>query len=378
MRKVAVLFGGGSCENEISVLTGVFVMNVLDRDKYQIYPVYLHTDGKMYTSPKMQDLATFKEEKYAEFTRVFFESGGLYAFQEGKKRIKKLAQIDVALNCCHGGFGEGGGVAALMQYNRIPFASPELTASGVLLDKSLTKTFMRGLNIPTVDCIRANEKDYRKRGAFLLKSVASRLKYPVIVKPAHLGSSIGITVAENEEEVKKAIEVAFSLDDCVIIEKYLKGKKDVNCAVYSVGGETIVSEVEEAFGDGLYSFDEKYVKKEIDPNELKAPMRGNKGGMYAMNKEIRDKIRAYTKTIYKRMNLKGVVRMDFLVADDKVYLCEVNTVPGSLAYYFFRERITDARAFFSELIEEAIVQAKEEKKKPLTTGILHTVQFTRK
>lgn len=375
MRKLAVLFGGGGCENEISVLTGVFVMNVLDREKYEIYPVYLHTDGKTYTSQKMQDLATFKEGKYADFTRVFFENGNLYAFWENKKKIKKLARIDVALNCCHGGFGEGGGVSALMQYNCIPLASPDLTPSGLFLDKCLTKTFMRGLNVPTVECIRANEKDYRKRGAFLLKSVASRLKYPVIVKPAHLGSSIGITVAENEDEVKKAIETAFSLDDCVLIEKYLKGKTDVNCAVYSVGGETVVSEVEEAFGDGLYSFDEKYVKRGYNPNDFKAPLSANGGGMYKISKEIRDKIRAYAKTIYKRANLKGVVRMDFLVAEDKAYLCEVNTVPGSLAYYFFCERISDARGFFTELIEDAVAQSKEEKKKPLTTGILKTVGF---
>jgi D-alanine-D-alanine ligase len=97
--------------------------------------------------------------------------------------------------------------------------------------------------------------------------------------------------------------------------------------------------------------------------------------MYKINKEIRDKIRAYAKTIYKRANLKGVVRMDFLVAEDKAYLCEVNTVPGSLAYYFFCERISDARGFFTELIEDAVAQSKEEKSKPLTTGILKTVGF---
>ena len=284
-------------------------------------------------------------------------------------------KIDVALNCCHGGLGEGGGVSAMMEWNEIPLASPDLTASGVFMDKSMTKLLMRALNIPTVDYIRVNERDYEKRGAFLLKSVENRLKYPVVVKPAHLGSSIGISVAKNEEEMKLALRNAFTLDSRVVIEKYLEEKQDVNCAAYSLNGEIFISEPETAFGDGIYSFEDKYVRRSAD---VGTPMTGKGGGRYLLNGELREKIRAYTRTVYKRMNLQGAVRMDFLVSDGKAYLCEVNTVPGSLAYYLFCERIVDARSFFSDLLEDALSRKNAEGKKLVTTGILHSVRWKSK
>ena len=374
MRKVAVFFGGKSCENEISVLTGVFVLSLIDREKFSVFPVYIHTDGGAYTSPKMADLNVFREKKYSSFERIFFDGGVAYAFNGGKK-VKRLAKIDVAINCCHGGLGEGGGVSALCEWNGIPLASPDLTSSGAFMDKCTTKLIARALNVPTVDSIRVNEKDYEKRGAFLLKSMERRLKYPVVVKPAHLGSSIGITVAKTEEETKKALETAFRLDTRALIEKYLPEKQDVNCGAYEIDGEIFVSEPEYAFGEGIYSFEDKYVKRKSD-TERAIPLK--EGGRVAMNGELRDKIRAYTKTVYKRMNLKGAVRMDFLVSDGKAYLCEVNTVPGSLAYYLFCERMIDAKNFISALLEDAVRRGAEEKKEVLSTGILKSVRWKNK
>ena len=371
--RVAVLFGGKSVENEISVLTGVFVMNVMDKEKYQIIPLYVHTDGGMYSASEMTDLRVFKKKDVAAFKRVFLDGGILYTWNSTRKKVKAVGKVDVILNCCHGGLAEGGGVAALAEWNGIACASPDLTASGVFMDKCTTKLFMRALGVPTVDYIRVNERDYQKRGAFLLKSIEGRLKYPVVVKPAHLGSSIGIAVARNEQEAKTAIESVFALDDRAIVEKYLADKLDVNCAACMIKGEICVSEPEIAFGAGVYSFEEKYVKRTSDGMAGKMTENGQKdGGRYAIKGELRDKIRSYTKTIYKRMNLFGVVRMDFLVHNAQAYLCEVNTVPGSLAYYLFCERVSDARTFFGDLVDEAIVQKSEEKKLPMT-GILDGV-----
>ena len=375
MRKVAVFFGGRSCENEISVLTGIFLLNVLDREKFSPIPIYIHTDGGMYTSPSMTELNAFKEKKLSKFEKIFFNEGSVYALNAKKGKIKKLAKIDVAINCCHGGLGEGGGVSALAEWNGIPLASPDLTSSGVFMDKGLTKLIARALNLPTLDYIRVNQADYEKRGAFLLKTVNSRLKYPVIVKPARLGSSIGISLAKNEEEVKDALSSAFALDDRVIIEKYLEKKTDVNCAAYSIDGRIIVSEPELAFGEGIYSFEDKYVRRTSDHG---APMTAKGGGRYALNGELREKIRSYTRSLYKRMGLQGAVRMDFLVSGGKAYLCEVNTVPGSLAYYLFCERITDARQFFTDLLEDAFKRGRESKKELVTTGILNSVHWKTK
>lgn len=368
MRKVAVFFGGKSCENEISILTGVFVLNVLDREKYQIFPVYIHTDGGMYFGKNLSDLSVFKKGNFSGFDRVVLDGGILYSIYPAKKKMKKITKIDVALNCCHGGLGEGGGVSALMESNGIPLASPDLVSSGVFMDKGMTKLFAQALNIPVLDYLRVNEEDYLRRGAFLLKNIHTRLKYPVVIKPSRLGSSIGITVARTEEEAKIALDSAFLLDDRVIIEKYLEDKKDVNCAACRIRGEICVSDAEEAFGSGVYSFEEKYVKRTVD--------RTKGGERAAVLGELRDKIRAYTKTIYRRMNMQGVVRMDFLVSGNDVYLCEVNTVPGSLAYYLFCERVSNARSFFTDLIEEAVTSAKT--KKIISTGILKKVKWMSK
>lgn len=375
MRKVAVFFGGKSCENEISILTGVFILNLLDREKYIPFPIYIHTDGGMYTSSDMTNLNVFKEKRVSSFERIFLDGGSVYALNEKKSRAKRLAKIDVAINCCHGGLGEGGGVSALTAWNGIPLASPDLTSSGVFMDKGMTKLIARALNVPTVDYIRVNEKDYERRGAFLLKSIRSRLKYPVIIKPAHLGSSIGITLAQNEEEVKSALADAFTLDDRVIIEKYLTKKQDVNCAAYSLHGKIILSEPELAFGEGVYSFEDKYLRRSSDHG---TPISSKEGGRYAVSGELREKIRSYTRTVYKRMNLQGAVRMDFLISEGKAYLCEVNTVPGSLAYYLFCDRIIDARQFLSDLVETAWEEGQQSEKKLVTTGILHSVRVKTK
>ena len=204
----------------------------------------------------------------------------------------------------------------------------------------------------------------------MLKNIGARLGFPVVVKPARLGSSIGITIASDEEGLKEALANAFELDARVLIEPFLKEKQDVNCAAYMMNGEIFVSEPESAFGEGVYSFEEKYVKRKAEED-----MAWKGRGRHALNADICEKIRAYTKTIYKRMGLNGVVRMDFLVSEGKAYLCEVNTVPGSLAYYLFCERVTDAQAFFGDLLEEAIRANAALKKKTITTGILKTVKW---
>ena len=364
MVNVLLLFGGKSCENEISILTGVFAYNLIDRAQFFPVPVYIHTDGKWYTSEKMGDLDTFKKGDFSSFERVIVSGGALYEWKEkkGGGKLVKKCEIGVALNCCHGGLGEGGGVSAAMALCDIPLASPDIAPSAVFLDKSLTKLLAKALGVPTVDYFKVGESDYQKRGAFLLKNIGTRLGFPVVVKPAKLGSSIGISVAENEEEAKLAIEAALLLDDCVLIEKFLKTKRDINCAAYTLNGEIILSEPEEAAsGAGIYSFSDKYVKPK--PKTAKK---------LPLSKETREKIRSYTRTLYKRVGFKGVVRMDFLLSEDKIYLGEVNTVPGSLAYYLFCERLTDAKAFFSDLIKEGL--KKGEEKKILSTGVLRTVK----
>ena len=364
VKNVAVFFGGDSAEREISVLTGLFVLNVLDKTKFSPIPLYLHSDGGIYTSRQMTSVEFFKEFCVKKAERVILDGKRLLVVGK-RQKCKELAILDVAINCCHGGLGEGGGVSALAELSGIPLASPSVAPSGIFLDKALTKVLAKGLNIPTVDWIRVRENDYRKRGAFLIKNIGTRLSYPVIVKPCMLGSSIGIQVANTEEELDQALQTAFELDSVAVIEKFLEEKADVNCAAYKRGGEVFVSEPEIASqGKGVYGFEEKYLRSDGE--------RFKSGKIPLTEKELAQKIRSYTKTLYKKTNLNGVIRVDFLISGKNVYLSEVNTVPGSLAYYLFCDRLTGAREFFTDLLEEAVNTF--EKKKTLETGILRTVK----
>ena len=371
MRKVAVLFGGKSCEREISILTGVFTYNLIDRELFEPIPVYFHSDGKAYSSSKMNSVEFFKNFNIEACDEVVFECGELHKIR--KSRLKPLAKIAVAINCCHGGFGEGGGVSAMMEWNNIPLASPPVAPSGVFLDKSMTKLVAKGLGIPVLDYMRITESDYKKRGRFLLKNIQSRLGFPVVVKPARLGSSIGITVAGTEEEAESALETAFAFDDLAIIERYLEKKSDINCAVCRRRGEILVSEPEIACnGEGIYSFEDKYLKRN---GLLNGKGRGQVRGIDEKTAEL---IKNYTKTLYRKTDMRGVVRMDYLLSEGEVYLSEVNTVPGSLAYYLFFERLTDAKRFFTDLLLEAITKSKEPPKLCPETGVLDGLRLKRK
>lgn len=365
MKKIAVVFGGGACEREISVITGTFACNLLRGEKYDVVPLYLDENGSWLTSSDFFEIERFRAGTHLKRAKkVFLQGKELFEICSKGSRLKKVCRLDGALNCCHGGLGEGGGVSAVFEMQGVPLASPPVAPSAVCMDKAMTKLFSKALNIPVVDGMRVKEQDYAKRGEFLLKNIARRLKFPVIVKPNRLGSSIGIAVAYNEEAVRSALNAAFELDDCVVIERFLTDKKDVNCAAYSVDGEVYVSEAEEAFSshDGVYGFEQKYIKKEQ-----------KSGGRCLLTGSLRQKIRAYTRTVYKRLNMRGVVRVDFLVQGDKVYLSEVNTVPGSLAYYLFCDRISEAKGFFEALVDDALAEEQNPKKKLVTTGILQTV-----
>ena len=259
MRKnVAVIFGGRSCENEISVITGTMAANLLDAERYAVFPVYIAQSGAMYTGEMLRDTAFFRggdlDKKCA---RALFFDGKLFEMR-GRKR-RELCEVDCALNCCHGINGEHGPVAGLLRLNGIPDASPDMAASALFMDKAMTKLIAKALNIPALPFFRISEGEYEKRGAMAVKCVEERLGYPVIVKPARLGSSIGVAVAEDRARLTFAIEAGFAYDTLLIAEKYLPERREINCAAYRGGDEIVVSECEEPKTEHkLLTFGDKY------------------------------------------------------------------------------------------------------------------------
>lgn len=358
-KTVAVLFGGPSFEHDISVLTGVFVLNILKRQKYNLLPVYIDREGDFYTSPEMFDVGSFSGEKRASFTKILFVRGTVCRF--GKK-LKPIARVDCAFNCCHGGWGEGGGVAALMRMYDIPLASPDAALSGVFMDKVLSKPLIAGMDIPFVRYTALEEEDFLRDEAGEAARVEQALGFPVIVKPARLGSSIGVSVAHDRRELVEAAALGFAFDERLLVEEYLPDKRDINCAAYAAGGEVHVSECEEPLSkEEILSFREKYL----------AGGKTRKSTFPAVLPEgVAEKIKEYTRRIYKELNFSGMVRADYLVSGGKVYFSEMNTVPGSLSYYLFTEKFSAAGELFASLIEEAMRAAARGKKAYPSTGVL--------
>ncbi len=357
---VAVFFGGNSNEHEISVITGMLAVNLLRAAGYAVVPVFLPRTGGMMSSDRMRSVGDFRTAP--DFPYVRLENGGLVR-EKGRKRAQK---IDVALNCCHGGMGEDGTLSALLRYHGVRTASPEAPVSAVFMNKRLSKLAARGMGLPVLPALCVREGTWKHEKDKTLRDIEA-FGYPVVVKPCRLGSSIGISVARDAAGLERALALAFRLDDDALVERYLEGKRDVNCAAFCTDGACRLSPLEEVFsGADVLTFAEKYEgegkRTSVMPAELPAP--------------VADKIREIMQTLCENFDVRGVVRGDFLVSGEEVYFNELNTVPGSLACYLFGDTLTENKRFLTALVEEAL-HAPRREKEVLVSGILNGAVFTR-
>lgn len=348
MPTVAVFFGGRSNESEVSVITGMLVCNLLRGGSYRVLPVYLPPEGGMVTADFRAVEEVVRPKKPPLPVRV---EGGTLVRAKGRGRV--VARFDVALNCCHGGMGEDGTLSALLAWHGVPLASPAMPESAVFMDKWLTKIAARGLDIsvaPAV-CLKEGEDGAAK---------AEEVGYPLVVKPVHLGSSIGVTVVHAPEELDAALALAFELDDAALLEKYFEGRRDINCAAARIGGEVRLSQPEEVFSAGdVLTYREKY--EEGRGSQCPADL----------SEEIALRIRAATHTLYEAFGMRGIVRADFLVVGEEVFFNELNMVPGSLAGYLLGGTLSGTRRLLEEVIADALARPKAQK------HIIHTGILTR-
>lgn len=350
-RNIAVIFGGISNENEISVITGTMAANVLKSGGDTVIPLYISQSGEIFTGAGLTDINNFKHGGYKVFPRAIVAEGGIYVLNR-RGRPKKFVRVDVALNCCHGGTGEGGGICGLCALNKIPLASAGLFESAAFMDKYYTKLVLGALGVKIAPFVYIrNLPDFAE---------AEKLGYPLIIKPAKLGSSIGVERADDTAALECAVQSAFVYDDGVIAEKFFEDKREINCAAYFSNGKAVTSECEEALsGAGIFSFDDKYTGsgKSVLPADIPAP--------------IAEKVKNTTAEVYEKLGMRGIVRFDYILSGGEVYLSEINTVPGSLSYYLLSNGFKD----FYPVLQAVIIQAEEDykkssEKKILTTGIL--------
>jgi D-alanine-D-alanine ligase len=336
MKKVAVFFGGESVEHDISVITGIMTLNSLDKERYMPIPVYIGKDGGWYSGEQLFDLDAIKNLDLKKLDRVTLVGGENLLYKIKGKKLKPIASIAVAINCMHGERGEDGSLLGALVMSKIPFASPPMLASSVCMDKRFTKTVMKGLSVSVLPFVYAVSQED-------LKKVNGKLNFPVIVKPNKAGSSIGISIAKDFEELKSAFIFARRYGEGVIIEEKLENFIEINCAGYLTEKGVKVSLLEQPVGrTNILSFSDKYEGgKRIFPAKL--------------SKKLTEKIRGITKKVYLELGAEGIIRIDFFVVGEKVYLNEINTVPGSLAYYLFTQTLKG----FSEILNELISVAEK-------------------
>ena len=355
MKKILVLFGGDSVEQDISIITAIEALGNVDREKYKVYPVYISDRWYLGDFASVDDFCPFESKLYKN---VVLAEGFLCEIKGAK--IKKLIRPSAALLCTHGGTGENGALQGLLELNRIPYTSPYILQSALGMDKAVSKQIFENmiLNIPKYVSLTKSEYVYDKQQT--VSYIETFIDYPMVIKPCSQGSSIGISVAHEPKELLTALDVAFYYGDKAVVEKEINDFIEVNCACYSKNGRIVVSETERPVCDGeILSFSDKYVGGEKSKATRIMPA--------DVGDDVNALIKATSKRIYCELGLKGVVRFDFLVSGTKVYINEMNTVPGAFANYLFKPLGIDYKTLLSDLIEEADY---ENKKIEFKSGVL--------
>lgn len=337
---VAVFFGGDSVEHEVSIISAVQAMTHLNREKYNVIPVYLSKSGIMYTSAAMFEINNFKniDELIAKSRIAEISNNGEGVILKTNKKNdfsgKKPIKLDVAFPIVHGTNCEDGSLQGYFETLRIPYVGCDVLSSSVGMDKAIFKSVLRTAGIPVLDCIRFSSTDYSEFSKTIIQRINSSVGYPLIVKPVNLGSSIGISKVNSESDLSSAIENAFTYSDSVLIERAVQNLREINCSVIGDSDECTASPCEEPFGtDEILSYEDKYTNssktKGMASLKRKIPAE--------IPNDLTESIREFACRTFKAIGANGVVRIDFLMDNQskEVFVNEINTIPGSLAFYLW-------------------------------------------
>lgn len=355
MKNIAVFFGGTTVEHDISVITGVMMLHAIDRLVFNPIPIYIDSNGEWFSGDALFEIENFKQLDYKKLKKVFIKNGENKLYQLKGKRIKEVCAIYSALNCLHGERGEDGSLSGLLNLSNIPLCSPSLISSGIAIDKDITKKILKGIGIKTVkgEVIKTEQEAEKIKG---------RINYPCIIKPCSLGSSIGIESVKTPQEFIEKVRLAFRYDTKILVEKKLTNIIEINCACFrDERGKLVVSECERpVYKDDILSFSDKYENGERE-FPAKIPL--------STSIQIKD----ITEKIYSELDFSGIIRIDFFVKGEEVFVNEINSVPGSLAYYLFTDSLKEFSSILTGLIFSSVkeVSKKSTLIKQVKTSVLN-------
>lgn len=362
---IGVFFGGRSTEHEISVISASQAMHAINRDKYDVTPIYISKQGKWYTGEALLDIANYRDVPalLAKVEEVYMEPCyGDYNLYKKKKSMfgsNVLTHLDVVIPVLHGSNGEDGIFEGVLESIGIPFAGCNTLSSANGMDKITMKMILQACDIPVVDYVWFTDKQWYAQRDALIKKIEDKIGYPVIVKPANLGSSVGIGRATNREELIEKVDGAEIYSTRIIVEDMVEDLQEINCSVLGDCDEYQASVLEEPIKSGeILSYEDKY-------------MGGTKGakGMQASQKRIpaelpeeeTKRIQYLATETFRVLSCHGVSRVDVIV-DRKtrdIYVNEINTIPGSLSFYLWEATGISFEQLMDRLVQLALKRKRE-------------------
>ena len=382
---IAVFYGCRSVEHEVSIISAVQAMRAINRDKYDVTPVYVTKEGEMYTGDCL-----FSIEEYRNLPELFKKCDKVYFVRSGEKVVmkyensglfskKKERSIDIAFPVVHGTNCEDGTMQGYFEYLGIPYVGCDILSSAVGMDKAVFKDVVKRAGVPVLDSIEIRAREYTLNKEAINERLIKEIGLPLIVKPVNLGSSVGITKVSEEGKLDEAISLAISFSDKVLIEKAINNLREINCSVLGDADSCEASVCEEPFmNDEILSYEDKYLG-----NSKSGPSKGMASLGRKIPAELSDEraneIKELACKIFKCMGTNGVVRIDFMIDKDTdtVYANEINTIPGSLAFYLWEASGVKYNELLDRMIELAFKRQRNRDNLTFTikTNILSGVSF---
>ncbi len=363
MKKVGIIIGGKSVEHEVSIITGLQVFENIDKDIYEPKIIYIQKDGKWLVGDSLHDINNYKKKNFDDAYEVLpgFKNEKLILYPHPELKTgffgKKYPtyDIDIVFPAVHGTNVEDGALQGLLQINGVPYAFGSVLSSAVGMDKVIMKKVFQSCNLPIVDYIWFYRSSFEADKDKIIED-PPHIGYPLIVKPANLGSSVGINKAKNYDELLFAIEVAMSYDRKIIIEKCLENVREINCAVIGYENELETSLCEEPVGwKEFLTYEDKYVNKKKDASESKRRIPAD------IEEDIEIKIKDLAKETFKAVDGCGNARIDFLLSGNNIFVNEINTIPGSISFYLWEGKGVSFKQLITRIIELAEIQYKQRK-----------------
>lgn len=366
------MFGGVSAEHEVSIITGLQVVEKIDRTSFDTFVVFWGQDGVFYYYPNLTNRKQWKtiKPKVCFFGR---DQAGVFIQEAGLLRAKHY--LDVAYLAFHGGKGESGQIQGMLESLGLPFTSSSSESSSITMNKSLTNQVLAAHKLATIPGVSCRDTDFNDNPDGIVAAIRDQLGLPVIIKPAHLGSSIGIKIAKTEIELLKYLTEATLIDNEVQIEKLMVDFVEYNCAVRNVGGQIEFSEIERPMGkDEILSFADKYQRGGGKKTGATSGMASLSRELPAkISAELKDRIHDSARKIFQACRCSGMVRIDFMhTKHDELFITEVNPIPGSMAYYLWEAAGLTFQQQITDLLTQAIADQKKRDSKQLiyTTDIV--------